>query len=703
MKHRNSIKALPYRWIAGLMAVLLLAGALSGCKTGQQGDSSGITGGSEELTQPPATDTETTEPDETESPDDPETPQPPELITEISNAEDLVKFAESVNSGNHYEGVTVKLMADIDLDSIVEYVPIGWGEKMLTNSMGQPVSFAPYFAGTFDGNGHIIRGNLESRQEGFTGLFGMLSGAKVCNLGLELEIALNYCNLHHGALAGYAYNTTIENCYFKGSVTNAGSFDYEPDHEPDDNVGGLVGTAYGSLTIRNSYVDANMYRASRWSVGGLVGMIGAGTSVTVENCYSASTVSDCYGGDGDGCLLGNGTSINISVVNSYALDYGDPITGANIPPKIFDDVSGLVNINQLKGMAGTLGEAYQDNPNGFPALAWETVESTGEMPEPVYEIANLDDWNAFVVSVNAGYSYEGETVKLMADLNFAGVANFVPAGWNETYIEPGWGSSVNLREIRYFAGTFDGQGHCINGLSADAAHGCWGLFGTTYNATIKNLSVYADFTDHLNSQKFFAILIGLAYNTTVESCRVSGSYHTIGVNGFSTQCNGGVIGGAIGEVTIINTICDADLTGVAQTEGGAFVGFLWTNETSVTIENCYVYAPDVRALWWSPENIANSGVFAGGLQDGAELQIINSYALLTKDDAVTNLTVYDEKYLDELSRFVTLTELKNLAEILGSGYRATENGLPVLVWEDDSASIISDHASADESMADIVG
>lgn len=618
-----------------------------------------------------------------------DTPTPtPTLITEISTYDDLVAFAKSVNDGNHYQGVTVKLNNDIQLDDSKVWTPIGWGGKMLTNSLGQPMNFSSWFGGTFDGQGHIIRGSFSSQQEGYTGIFGMLSGATIKNLGLELDIALNYCNLHHGAIAGYTFNTVIEGCYFKGTITNAGSFEHEPDKQPDNNVGGFVGTAYGSLDIKNSYVDANMYRAARWSTGGFIGLIGLGATVTVTNCYSASTVSDNYGGDGDGCFLGNSESVDITVVNSYALDlYGDPLTGVNIPPKVFDEKSGFVNSTKLRGMAETLGAAFKTNPSGFPALSWETVVGEAVEVEPIYEISSIEDWKKFTSLVNSGYAYDGETVKLMADLDFSNYSGFVPVGWNEAYIEPGWADPVNLRDVFYFAGTFDGQGHSITGLSADALHGNWGLFGITYNAKIQNLHLEANFTDHLRGQKFFALLIGLAYETDVESCRVSGSYRTFGSDGFCTQMNGGVVGGAIGNVSIKNVICDANLTGLAQSEGGAFVGYLWTSTTNVTIENCYVYAPDVRALWWGDKDSnANSGVFAGGMQDGARVTVINSYACLTAESTVTNLTVADSDCLDSISKFVTVSELKTLASALGVGFKTVENGIPVLVWEDESAS-----------------
>ena len=84
----------------------------------------------------------------------------------VSTAAQLRKFAEDVNGGNPYEGKTVALSADIDLDS-VEWTPIGTSSKA--------------FKGTFDGGYHIVSGlSITSGSE--AGLFGLVSSGTIKNL-----------------------------------------------------------------------------------------------------------------------------------------------------------------------------------------------------------------------------------------------------------------------------------------------------------------------------------------------------------------------------------------------------------------------------------------------------------------------------------------------------------------------------------------
>ena len=107
-----------------------------------------------------------------------------------------------------------------------------------------------------------------------------------------------------------------------------------------------------------------------------------------------------------------------------------------------------------------------------------------------------------------------------------------------------------------FMGHFDGQGHTISGLvcidSGDREY--MGLFGTTDQATIKNLNIkdsYVCAKATQTSWQSYGILIGESSKTTVINCHVSNSvvnvthtYYTI----LNDEC---VVGGLIGN-------CDKD-------------------------------------------------------------------------------------------------------------------------------------------------
>lgn len=104
-----------------------------------------------------------------------------------------------------------------------------------------------------------------------------------------------------------------------------------------------------------------------------------------------------------------------------------------------------------------------------------------------------------------------------------------------------------------FRGFFDGQGHTISGLvciSEDGKRDYLALFGTTDDATIKNLNMKDSYvctkaTDS-NSQSF-GMLIGTSMNTTVINCHVANSVvnvtHTFTKEVLERDC---CVGGLIG-------------------------------------------------------------------------------------------------------------------------------------------------------------
>ena len=76
----------------------------------------------------------------------------------INNAQELINFAKSVNSGNTYSAYTVYLDADIEFDSTLsqQYVPIS------------------KFLGIFNGKGHTISNLNVNISSGHVGLFVIL-------------------------------------------------------------------------------------------------------------------------------------------------------------------------------------------------------------------------------------------------------------------------------------------------------------------------------------------------------------------------------------------------------------------------------------------------------------------------------------------------------------------------------------------------
>ncbi len=148
-------------------------------------------------------------------------------ITEISTLAQLEAFRDDVNSGNTYEGKTVRLTADIDMSE-----KYGEGRESWT-----PIDT---FAGTFDGNNHIISGFYAYTEEeyGFASFFNMVTGT-LKNLNVEGVVIGNHP--YDCAVAGIARclgaNAQMLNCLFEGTVKN-----------PNYVAGGLVSDNGGLIS-----------------------------------------------------------------------------------------------------------------------------------------------------------------------------------------------------------------------------------------------------------------------------------------------------------------------------------------------------------------------------------------------------------------------------------------------------------------------
>ena len=152
-------------------------------------------------------------------------------------------------------------------------------------------------------------------------------------------------------------------------------------------------------------------------------------------------------------------------------------------------------------------------------------------------IAALFTLSAFAADPNAGYTEIGtadEFVTLMKD----------SANWSKNYrltadidlTGKGWNQTIGDQSTA-FTGIFDGNGKTIKGLSLSISRVCVGLFGTTRDAEIRNLTVEG--TVKVTGKNFTGGLIGAVCGETL----VEGCTSNVEVTGVSRV--GGLIGGLI--------------------------------------------------------------------------------------------------------------------------------------------------------------
>ncbi len=250
----------------------------------------------------------------------------------LTTAAQLKGLAQLVNGGNSFNGKTITLGADIDLNNEA-WTPIG-------------TSSAKAFTGHFDGGNHTISNLYVNQNADCAGLFGSTYAVED-RIGSISNIKLHnvnvYGNHYTGAVVGQGFTTDIDNCNVSGNITINGN----------GYVGGIVGWSYGDITNCSVIGDVNTtntINSRYWSVGGIVGQLYGGVvrNITVSNLnisgnYYATagvaglaqtdsskiiidnaSVSNCIvsnnGSDGAGYIVGTGDATNPVIIINYAVN-----------------------------------------------------------------------------------------------------------------------------------------------------------------------------------------------------------------------------------------------------------------------------------------------------------------------------------------------------------------------------------------------
>ena len=142
----------------------------------------------------------------------------------LADVEDLKTFRDKVNA-EVSSSLCARLTADINLEN-EEWMPFNPASGYATEA----------YAGTFDGDGHTIKGLSINAATANQGLFGIINGATVKNLNVEGSVASS--NNYVGGIVGKVQQGTIENCSFRGTVTTTKSGGY---------AGGITGTTVHKL------------------------------------------------------------------------------------------------------------------------------------------------------------------------------------------------------------------------------------------------------------------------------------------------------------------------------------------------------------------------------------------------------------------------------------------------------------------------
>ena len=219
----------------------------------------------------------------------------------ITTAEQLKGFADLVNGGTTFEGKTIKLGRDIDLNPTCPYskneFPDNEAEgfhiwKAIGVDTHGNVATIP-FKGTFDGGNHTIIGMYQDCYAGNDGnpygLFGCVQDATIKNLtmintAIRTETENMYAGHGAGSFVGVAFgnskfeNLTLKDSYLCGYISN---------------IGGIVGGCtqgqfvFDGIKVDETNTITTWYGAADTQMGSIIGAVDIGidstTTVTIKN------------------------------------------------------------------------------------------------------------------------------------------------------------------------------------------------------------------------------------------------------------------------------------------------------------------------------------------------------------------------------------------------------------------------------------
>ena len=335
--------------------------------------------------------------------------------SDINTAEELAWFISHVNGLNGadpHPTAVANITADIDMSASI-WVPIG----SLTNA----------FQGTFEGNGHVIKGMRSPLVQTNMGMIGNAEGATVQNVIANVAFEANAANMgtligsmnggtlsnveaagsliggsntiNMGGLVGVAQPITVGETTTKPTIHSAFAVN-EMTGTSNTVMGGLVGNNGGNLY--NSYANTTMSGSTH--MGGLVGVNNAGC--IVENCYvvlgqqemagfaytNNGTINYCYAdkagtqvGDSEstGTVNKSGTYAAVKGRKELGYLYGDNMVTAP-EANTYAHHGSITYLNNhtlvWNGLLSVLNQWVKDNPTYTAWLRPTSADINGDLP-----------------------------------------------------------------------------------------------------------------------------------------------------------------------------------------------------------------------------------------------------------------------------------------------------------------------------------
>ena len=512
----------------------------------------------------------------------------------IATKEQLLSFAESLDTEILYDGKYVELTADIDISDIANWEPIGKSE------------FA--FNGIFNGNGHTVSGlkegteksprKLSTNYEDFSnalGFFGTLGvDAVVKNLNLTDVAIYSYRDDSSfvGGIVGYMQGLTdessrkgaiIDNCYVQGTICST-------THEKNAYVGGIAARQYKGAII-NCHTDVDLKSTVKI-------VVVDGEVVSTELLTGSKEDTEKY-------------ENAIARAQSKAI-YGDT-TGY-----------GKGDASRFAG-----GDGTKENP---------------------YLIANEEQLRYIAEAINEDETWENKFFKQIADITLSD-KDFMPIGFAIK-------AKINGDPVLYsaypFRGNYDGADHVIKGFrigSEDKAASLYtaamfGFTGGDYDSNIlfddsvlkvelKNIHLEDIFINNVVLyDTYTAGLVGTGQNGVfIDNCSVTGK---ISVKAYDIASRGAGLAASMLRGAVTNSWTDVDISAITE-DGDVYAGGMFAVTNRINAINCYTLGDVIATA------NTNNKVHIGGFTGMAGAFQYNCFAMgnVTSDRPSVDIGIMD--------------------------------------------------------------
>ena len=241
--------------------------------------------------------------------------EPVDNVYYIDSANEFMAFGNELSvNGNNFSGKTIKLNCDIVInqgDVSTWTNPVKWN--------GNGSGWGTRFAGSFDGQGHVISG-IYNEGSNNAGLFGrVVGGTEFKNVTIVNSKFISWAGTDGSGMGGFIGSVDTYHASLNTTISNVHVDAILEAKQGCPQVGGIVGGTgnhtNASLVIENCSFDGTITGDQSRYVGGIIGYA-TGVDLILENC---SANADITGANHIGGLIGHFKNCNLMMYNCAAV------------------------------------------------------------------------------------------------------------------------------------------------------------------------------------------------------------------------------------------------------------------------------------------------------------------------------------------------------------------------------------------------